>query len=172
MQAVLQRCLARHAKVQASLLPLLHDLQDELGYLPPALTPAIARALNVSEAEVHGVIHFYPTWRTTPPGRCVLQLCRGEACQANGGEASVAAVQQALGIAVGQTTADGAVTLASVYCLGNCACGPSWRVGEQILGRVSAEKVPAQLADLLAEIRPSHTTRSIGEVDNVGNEGK
>ncbi|WP_153163051.1 formate dehydrogenase subunit gamma [Zoogloea sp. 1C4] len=150
--AIVQRLIAAHPPRQDALLPILHAIQDELGWVPPKATTAIAQALNLSRAEVHGVISFYHHFRTSPPGRQVIQLCRAEACQARGSEALEAHALAALGVGYHQTTADGAVSLEPVYCLGNCACGPSLRVGDQIIGRVDAARFDRLLANLREEL--------------------
>lgn len=147
-EETLARLIAAHPARQDSLLPILHGIQDELGWVPPAATEAIAKALNLSRAEVHGVISFYHHFRTVPPGRHVLQLCRAEACQAMGGAALEARAKAALGIGYHETTADGAVSLEPVYCLGNCACSPSLRIGDKVVGRVDRERLDALLAEL------------------------
>jgi formate dehydrogenase subunit gamma len=123
-QAV-QRAIAEHAARPGALLPLLHAVQDALGHVPPAALPLIAQALNLTRAEVHGVASFYHHFPSTPPGRHVLRLCRAEACQARGARALEVHAKRTLGIDFHQTTADGAITLEPVYCLGNCGCGPS-----------------------------------------------
>ena len=150
---ILQRLIAARPARQDSLLPILHAIQDELGWVPPEATPAIARALNLSRAEVHGVVSFYHHFRTAPPGRHVLQLCCAEACQARGSAALAAHARAVLGIDFDETSADGAVSLASVYCLGNCACGPSLRVGDTVLGRVDAARLDALLLTLREDLQ-------------------
>ena len=142
--------VTEHAKRPGAMLPMLHALQDSYGHVPPAAVPVIADALNVSRAEVHGVITFYHHFRSAPPGRHVVQLCRAEACQAVGARALEAHVFGKLGCGYGQTTADGAVTLEPAYCLGNCACGPSMMVDDQIVGRVDGACFDATLAELAA----------------------
>lgn len=114
-----------HRGRSGALLPILHAVQDALGFVPPAALPLIAHALNITRAEAHGVVSFYHHFRSTPPGRHVVRLCRAEACQALGARALEGHAKKALGIDFGETTADGAITLEAVYCLGNCACGPS-----------------------------------------------
>ena len=131
-----------------ALLPVLHEIQHELGYVPAEAVPAIARALNLSRAEVHGVISFYTHFRTAPTGEHVLQVCRAEACQASGCRALEAHIKTRLGIDYGATTADGKVTLEAVYCLGNCACGPSVQVDDQLHARVSPQAFDKLLARL------------------------
>ena len=120
--------LARIRELQSlpgAMLPILHALQEEFGYVDDAAVPLIAEALNLSRAEVVGVVYFYHDFRHAPPGRHVLQVCRAEACQAMGCEALVEHMQTRLGVAMGETTADGAITLETVYCLGNCALSPA-----------------------------------------------
>ena len=140
--------LDRLRHLPGALLPILHEIQHELGHVPAAAVPAIAAALNLSRAEVHGVISFYHHFRTAPAGEHVVQLCRAEACQAVGARALEAHVKQRLGIGFGATTADGKVTLEPVYCLGNCACGPSVQVDDQLHARVSPQSFDNLLARL------------------------
>jgi formate dehydrogenase subunit gamma len=142
------RALAVHAQRDGALLPILHAVQDVLGFVPPAAVPVIANRLNLSRAEVHGVLTFYHHFRTTPPGRHVLRLCRAEACQAMGGVALERTLRERLGIGYHETTADGAVTLEPVYCLGNCATAPSLQLDGELHGRVTADR----LANLLATL--------------------
>lgn len=122
-----------------ALLPILHALQDRIGFIPEAAVPIIADALHQTRAEVHGVISFYHHFRTTPPGRHVVQICRAEACQSVGARQLEAHAKARLGVDYHQTTADREITLEAVYCLGNCACGPSVRVDDSIRGRVTPE---------------------------------
>lgn len=133
--------LARHAGTRGALLPLLHALQQEIGWIPDAIVPEIAEALNISRAEVHGVITFYHDFRRQPAGRHVVKICRAEACQARGGAAVEAAAAERLGVAMGRTREDGAVTLEPVYCLGLCATGPNAMVDGVPLSRVDASKL-------------------------------
>ena len=131
-----------------ALLLILRRLQDEIGYIPEQSVPLIADALNLSRAEVHGVVTFYHDFRHHPPGRHVIRLCRAESCQAMGAGALARHVKGRLGIDFGQTTADGKFTLDPVYCLGNCACSPAMTVDDEIYGRVSAESFDGALASL------------------------
>lgn len=131
---------------QADLLPALHRLQDQFGYIPDSEIDALARTHNVSRAEVAGVIGFYHDFRTTPPGRRRLQLCRAESCQAMGADALAEHASRQLGVEFGATSADGAVTLEAAYCLGNCACSPALMLDGKLYGRVSAERLDALLA--------------------------
>ena len=139
--------IAAHGGGQDALLPMLHDLQDAFGWIPEPATALLAAALNLTRAEVHGVVTFYHDFRRAPPGRKVLKLCRAEACQARGGRAVEAAARDLLKVDFGETTADGAVTLEPVYCLGLCASGPAAMVD----GTPVARLTPARLADLLSE---------------------
>lgn len=132
------------------LLPMLHAIHDRLGFLPPEATPRLAQALNRSHAEVHGVITFYHDFRTSPPGRHVVKLCRAEACQAMGSEAVEARAKERLGIDYRQTTRDGAVTLEAVYCLGNCALSPAALVDGRPVGRLTPERLDTVLTELTA----------------------
>lgn len=136
-----------HRDQPGAMLPLLHDIQRTLGYIPEDAVPLIAKALNVSRAEVHGVISFYHHFRTTPPGRKVVEVCRAESCQAMGGRQLEAHARKSLGVDWHETTADGAVTLEPVYCLGNCACSPAVRIGDEVYGRVSCESFDALMAE-------------------------
>ena len=129
-------------------LPILHDIQHELGYVPEEAIPVIARALDLSNAEVHGVVSFYHHFHTRPVGKHVVEVCRAESCQAVGGRDLEAHAKARLGVDWGQTTMDGAFTLAPVFCLGNCACSPSIRVGDEIHGRVSCESFDALVDEL------------------------
>jgi formate dehydrogenase subunit gamma len=142
---VLTTIIAHYRDVPGGLLPLLHALQEALGYIPAAAVPAIARGLQLSRAEVHGVISFYHDFRSEPAGKHILQICRAEACQAMGSRALEAHAKQRLGIDYGDTTADGTISLEPVYCLGNCACSPSVRLDDEIHARVD----PARLDTLL-----------------------
>jgi formate dehydrogenase subunit gamma len=119
-----------------------------LGYVPAESVPAIAKALNLSRAEVHGVISFYHYFRDTPPGKHTIHLCRAESCQAMGGKQLEDHVKTRLGIDFHETTADGNFSLEPVYCLGNCACSPAMQIGEDIYGRVSAKKFDETINDI------------------------
>lgn len=123
-----------------ALLPILHEVQDRFGYVAPDAVALIARVLNLSIAEVHGVVSFYHDFRSEPPGRNTIRLCRAESCQAMGAVALAEHVKKRLGIDFGQTTTDGAFTLDPVYCLGNCACSPAITVNGEPYGRVTPER--------------------------------
>jgi formate dehydrogenase subunit gamma len=123
-----------------ALLPVLHGVQDAFGYVPAAAVPIIADALNLSRAEVHGVISFYHYFRESPPGRHTIHLCRAEACQSMNQRSLEAHAKQRLGVDFHQTTANGAFSFEPVYCLGNCACSPAVMVDGELYGRVTPER--------------------------------
>jgi len=135
-------------QLPGALLPILHALQDEFGYINESAIPLIAEALNISKAEVHGVIGFYHDFRLTPPGRHRLKMCRAESCQSMGCDRVIAHVEKRLGAKLGETTADGSFTLDAVYCLGNCALSPAMMLDGKPYGRVSAQVVDFILDDV------------------------
>lgn len=147
-QQLVDDCIERFRTEPGGLLPLLHAVQEILGYIPETSVPVIARAMNLSRAEVHGVISFYHDFRTQPGGRHTVQICRAEACQAVGARSLEAHAKASLGVDFGGTTADGAITLEAVYCLGNCACSPSVRLDDQVHARVDATRLDELLAEL------------------------
>lgn len=130
-----------------TLIEILHELQHQLGHVPEAALPALAKALNLSRAEVHGVVTFYHDFRRKPSGRHVVKLCQAEACQAMGARALAAAIQSSLKIGFGETSADGRVTLEKVYCLGNCALSPAAMVDDRLVGRADAPAIAAMLGE-------------------------
>jgi formate dehydrogenase subunit gamma len=140
VEAVVESHVARLKDEPGALLPVLHAVQDALGYVPDGAVPLIARGLNLSRAEVHGVITFYHYFRTTPPGQHTIQICRAEACQAMNGRALEAHAKSALGVDFHGTTTDRRFTVEAVYCLGNCACSPSVMVDGQLYGRVTPQR--------------------------------
>lgn len=146
VRAAVLEVTARLKDLPGALLPVLHGVQDALGHVPEAALPLIARELNLSRADVHGVVTFYHYFRRHPPGRHIVQLCRAESCQAVGADALERHVKHRLGIDFHQTTADGAYTLEPVYCLGNCACSPAMMVDGELKGRVTPERFDAWLA--------------------------
>lgn len=121
------------------LIEILHKVQLEFGYVPPKLVATIAECLNLSRAEVHGVISFYHFFRSNPPGRHIVKICRAEACQAMGARRLEEHAKQSLNIGFHETTNDGCITLEPVYCLGNCACAPAIRINDEIHANVDAE---------------------------------
>jgi formate dehydrogenase subunit gamma len=131
-----------------ALLPILHGIQDRIGFIPEETVPQIAKALNLSRAEVHGVISFYHYFRTTPPGQRTIHLCRAESCQAMNSEVLEAHIKARLGIGYHETTADGAFSLEPVYCLGNCACSPSMMIDHEVYGRVTPQSFDAIIEEL------------------------
>lgn len=139
--------ISAHAEREGAMLPILHGLQAEFGHLPAEAVPLVAQALNVSRAEVHGVISFYHDFRRHPPGRHVLQLCRAEACQSMGADALAARARERLGADWGETTSDGAVTLEPVFCLGLCACAPSAMLDGRPVARLNEARLDALLAE-------------------------
>lgn len=130
-----------HLSLEGPLLPILHSMQEEFGHVPQTAVPLIADALNISKAEVHGVISFYHDFRDVPAGRHVVKICRAEACKSVGADGLSAAVLARLGVEWHGTTKNGAVTIEPVYCLGLCACGPAAMVDGKVIGRVDAAKM-------------------------------
>jgi formate dehydrogenase subunit gamma len=149
-ERVVADVVRRNADTPGALLPILHEVQHALGYVPREAVPRIAAALNLSRAEVHGVVSFYHEFRDSPPGRHTLKICRAESCQAMGAEGLVAHAERRSGAALGSTTADGALTVEPIYCLGLCALSPAIMVDEQVHGRVTAEELDTLLDALLA----------------------
>ena len=137
----------RYGNRPDALLEILHDLQEHLGFIPEAALPALAKALNLSRAEVHGVVTFYHDYRREPAGRHVIKVCRAEACQSMGANELVAMIERFLKVKLGQTTADGAITLEAAYCLGNCALSPAVMVDDRLVGRVDAKKFETIVAE-------------------------
>ena len=128
------------------LIEVLHAIQAELGYVPEGAVPLVAQGLNLSRADVHGVVTFYHFFRRTPPGKHVINLCRAEACQSMGADALVEHAKRRLGIDFHETTADGKFSLEPVYCLGNCACSPAAMVDGRLHGRLTPERFDAMIA--------------------------
>lgn len=149
-QAVLL-AIDENKHLEGALLPILHRIQHDLGHIPSEHVIDIAESLNLSRAEVHGVITFYHSFKTEPQGKHVIEVCRAESCQAKGGRAIESAVKAKLGIDFDQTTEDGEITLEPVYCLGNCACSPAVKIDSQVYGRVTQESVSDLIDSLKAE---------------------
>ena len=133
--------IADHSGGEGPLLPILHALQETFGHVPREAEPLVAEALNLSRAEVHGVVTFYHFFRTKAPGRHTLYVCRAEACQSMGSRALETHARRKLKIDFHETTADGRYSLEPVYCLGNCACSPAVMVDETVYGRVTPERL-------------------------------
>jgi formate dehydrogenase subunit gamma len=144
VESVVRSAAAGHRGQRGALLPVLHAVQDELGHVPQEAIPVLADEFNLSRADVHGVVTFYHDFRREPAGRTTARICRAEACQALGADGLVAYARES-GLTLGETTADGAVTVEQVFCLGNCALGPSVEVNGRLYGRVG----PARLGSLL-----------------------
>ncbi|MFJ6674063.1 NAD(P)H-dependent oxidoreductase subunit E [Actinosynnema sp. NPDC091369] len=145
---VVERVLAvieAHRGDRGALLPILHGIQAEFGYVDQSVIPLVAEELNLSRADVHGVVTFYSDFRGEPPGRVTVRLCRAEACRSVGSERLVQHAETAYGVKIGQTTANNAVTLEQVFCLGNCALGPAAQVNGRLHGRLD----PARLDGLI-----------------------
>lgn len=150
-RAAVDTVLVQLRELPGALLPILHAVQDALGFIPPSAVPVIAHSLNISRADVHGVISFYHDFRTSPAGRHTLRLCRAEACQAVGACALERHVCERLQINQHETTGDGAITLQPVYCLGNCASGPSVMFDGKLHGRMTAQRID-RLLDATASV--------------------
>jgi formate dehydrogenase subunit gamma len=129
------------------LIEILHSVQAALGYVPTDAVPIVAEALNLSRAEVHGVVTFYHFFRETPPGRHMVSLCRAEACQSMGADRLAEHAKARLGVDFHETTTDGAFTLEPVFCLGNCACSPAAMIDGRLYGRVTPERLDTLLAE-------------------------
>jgi len=145
--AVVASAVTKYADVAGGLMPLLHEVQASLGHIPKDLVATIAQGMGLSRAEVHGVISFYHDFHDQPRGQATIHLCRAEACQAMGARKLEQHVKTRLDIDFGGTTADGRYSLEPVYCLGNCACSPSIRIGDDVFARVDA----ARFDEILAE---------------------
>ena len=141
--------IAAHQASEGPMLPILHALQETFGHVPVAAVPMVAEALNLSRAEVHGVVTFYHDYRAAPAGKHVVKLCRAEACQAMGSEDLVQRAETRLATKCGSTSADGRVTLEPIYCLGLCATAPSALVDGRVVGRLDAKKLDAILDEAM-----------------------
>ncbi|HWD83767.1 MAG TPA: NAD(P)H-dependent oxidoreductase subunit E [Kribbella sp.] len=135
--------------LRGALIPILHAVQEELGYVDQPDVAVIADVLNLAVAEVHGVVTFYKDFRRTPPGRTTVAICQAEACRAVGAVPLAEHARQSTGCAFGETSADGRITLEEIYCFGNCALGPTVQVAGKLHGKVT----PARLDALLGEAR-------------------
>ncbi|MCD1620618.1 formate dehydrogenase subunit gamma [Salipiger marinus] len=146
----IETLIAPFLALEGPLLPILHALQEEYGHIPAQAHVPVAEALNISRAELHGVISFYHDFRDKPAGRHVLKLCRAEACQSVGGAALAAETLARLGLDWHGTTPDGALTVEPVYCLGLCACAPAAMLDNRVVARVDAAKLDRLLAEARA----------------------
>ncbi len=146
--------VSRHRHRRGPLIEILHEVQRTLGFVPEGAVPLIAGELNLSRADVHGVLTFYHHFRVTPPGRRVVKLCRAEACQAMGGRALEEHARRRLGIGFGETTPDRAVTLEAADCLGLCACSPAAMIDEEVHGRMTAQRLDELLCAASAKVPP------------------
>lgn len=136
----------KNMHLEGPLLPILHGVQAAFGCVPDAARAPIAEALNITEAELHGVISFYHDFRRTPAGARVVKICRAEACQAMGANEMSDEVLSKLGLGWNETAADGGLTIEPIYCLGLCACGPAAMVDGQLKGRVTADSLIAEVS--------------------------
>jgi formate dehydrogenase subunit gamma len=137
-----------HKHIPGALLPLLHAIQDDIGYVPESVYPQISKALALSVAEVHGVVTFYHHFRTHQKGKHVLQICRAESCQAMGSSALEEHTKKCLNVDYHQTTSDGKITLEPVYCLGNCALSPAIMLDDEVHGRVSLQMINELISEV------------------------
>jgi len=144
--ATIRRIVAQHRERPGPLLEILHGVQSAFGYVPAGAVPVVAEELNLSRAEVHGVVTFYHFFRRSPPGAHTVSLCQAESCQSMGAEALAQHARQRLGIDFHETTADGRFSLEPIYCLGNCACSPAAMIDGQLHGRVTPEAFDALIA--------------------------
>jgi formate dehydrogenase subunit gamma len=145
--ATVRRIVADLADRPGPLIEVLHAVQAALGYVPADAVPIVAEALNLSRAEVHGVVTFYHFFRDTPPGRHIVSICRAEACQSMGADNLVAHAKRRLGVDFHETTADGTFSLEPVFCLGNCACSPAAMIDGRLYGRVTPERFDELVAE-------------------------
>ncbi|MDO5658460.1 MAG: formate dehydrogenase subunit gamma [Paracoccus sp. (in: a-proteobacteria)] len=149
-EAEIRDVIAPYAALEGPLLPMLHALMDAFGHIPQAAYPVLATQLNISRAELHGVVSFYHDFRDAPAGRHVLKICRAEACQAMGGDAVAQAALARLGLDWHGTTPDGRITVEPVYCIGLCACAPAAMLDDRVAGRVDAARLDAMIAEARA----------------------
>jgi len=149
--ALVRDIVSTYRGQRGALLPILHAVQETLGYVPPEAIPVLAEELNLSRADVHGVVSFYHDFRSAPAGRTTVRICRGEACQAVGAERLVSHVQETCGMSLGDTNADGSLTVEQVFCLGNCALGPAAQVNGRLRGRLDEARLSAILDEAVAQ---------------------
>jgi formate dehydrogenase subunit gamma len=142
--------IERYKSMRGGMLPLLHGVMDAIGYIPDDLVPDIATAMNVSRADVHGVVTFYHDFRRAPAGRHVIKICRAEACQSRGSARLEAEAAEKFGVPFGETSPDGRVTLEAIYCLGLCASGPSALIDGKPVARLDSAKLARIVAKVAA----------------------
>ena len=142
--------VAARSHEKGAALPILHDLMARYGYVDKTIVPVLADALNLSRAEIHGTITFYHDFKDHPPGRRTIKVCRAEACQSRGAFAVADELKRELGIDWHGTTADGAITIEPVYCLGLCACAPAALLDEEPIGNLSVGTVDTLIAEARA----------------------
>ncbi|WP_029006187.1 formate dehydrogenase subunit gamma [Azorhizobium doebereinerae] len=139
--------IASHRHLDGATMPILHAVQETFGFVPDPVVPMIAESLNLSRAEVYGVVTFYHDFRREPPGRHVIKLCAAEACQSMGSDKLVRYAEERLGMEMGETSPDGRVTLEPIYCLGLCACAPSAMIDGRLVGRLDEATIDALVAE-------------------------
>lgn len=149
-EVVVREIVAAHRAHRGALLPILHAVQEVLGYVPPEAIPVLADELNLSRADVHGVVTFYHDFRSKPAGRTTVRLCRAEACQSVGAGRLVDHLRDRYGMALGETSLDGSLTVEQVFCLGNCALGPAAQVDGRLHGRLDEARLSAILDEAVA----------------------
>jgi formate dehydrogenase subunit gamma len=149
--ALVPEIAASHRAQRGALLPILHAVQEALGHVPADAIPVLADELNLSRADVHGVVSFYHDFRSEPAGRTTVRVCRGEACQAVGAERLVAHVKERYGMSLGETSTDGSLTAEQVFCLGNCALGPAAQVDGRMHGRLDEARLSLILEKAISQ---------------------
>ncbi|MGD9661252.1 MAG: NAD(P)H-dependent oxidoreductase subunit E [Porticoccaceae bacterium] len=154
MLHIVEQAIAENLTSEGALLPILHGVQARLGYIPAEGLLLIAERLNLSQAEVYGVVSFYQDFRDAPIGKNLVKICCAEACQARGSRSLERHATEVLALDYGSTSSDGGITLEKVYCLGNCACGPSVSIGDRVFANVDAARFDRLIADLGTEAAP------------------
>ena len=149
--ALVRAIAATHRADRGALLPILHAVQEALGCVPPEAIPVLADELNLSRADVHGVVSFYHDFRAEPAGRTTVRVCRAEACQAVGAERLVAHLRDRYRVSLGETTLDGSLTAEQVFCLGNCALGPAAQVNGRLHGRLDEVRLSLIIEEAVSQ---------------------
>jgi formate dehydrogenase subunit gamma len=150
-EALVREIAAAHRGQRGALLPILHAVQEALGCVPPEAVPVLADELNLSRADVHGVVTFYHDFRSRPAGRTTVRVCRAEACQAVGARRLVDYLRDRHGMSLGDTSPDGSLTVEQVFCLGNCALGPAVQVNGRLYGRVDEVRLSSILGEAVTQ---------------------